>query len=84
MRRIMRNPRKLKVRHYDACMIETNGYLDALPVSKASDKIEETILNKIILNSMPNIGVNKCTCRVLIVNVLLKKTRTHGNCGDYL
>ena len=54
MRRGIRKSRELKVRLYAGHLIDLNDYLDAFPVAKASDKIGEMELNKIILNSMPN------------------------------
>ena len=49
-----RNTCELKVRRYADHIIYLNEYLDAFPVSKASDKIGDMDLNKILLNSMPN------------------------------
>ena len=54
MRRGIRNPIKLKVRRYAARLIYINDYLAAFPGAKESEKIGETDLNEILLNSMPN------------------------------
>ena len=54
MRCGMRNSRKLKVRRYDACIIDLNEYVSAFTGANESDKISETELKKVILNSMPN------------------------------
>ena len=59
MRPGTRNLHELKVRRYTDCMIEINEYFPALPVVKESDKIGETELNKIILNSIPNVWSKK-------------------------
>ena len=40
-------------------MVDINEYLAALPGAKASNKIGETELNVIFLNSMPNIRSKK-------------------------
>ena len=49
-----RKVRKIKMRRYAARLIDLNNYLTALPREKASDKIRETELDKIFLNSMKN------------------------------
>ena len=49
-----RNPHKLKVRRYADYMIELNEYLSYFPGSKSSEKIGDTKLNEILLNSIPN------------------------------
>ena len=54
MRCGIRNPQKLKLRHYDVCLIDLNEYLYALPGSKESDYISEADLNEIPFNSMTN------------------------------
>ena len=54
MRRGMRKTHNLKLRCYAACMIDIDEYLYAFQGAKASDKIGETELNEILLNSMPN------------------------------
>ena len=54
MCRGMRKPRGLKLRRHDSHMIDINAYLDAFYGAKASDKIGETELDKIIQNSMLN------------------------------
>ena len=53
MRQGMKKPRESKVRFYAAHMIELNEYLAAFPGENSGDKICETELNEIILNSMP-------------------------------
>ena len=55
----MRKPHELKVRHYADRMIDLNEYLAVFPGAKASKKIGETELDKIILNSMPNGCIKK-------------------------
>ena len=42
MRHGMRNLHGLKLRRYDAHLIDLNEYLAAIPVAKASDKIGDT------------------------------------------
>ena len=59
MRRGIRNPIKLKVRRYAARLIYINDYLAAFPGAKESEKIGETDLNEILLNSMPNIWIRQ-------------------------
>ena len=49
----IRKPRVLKVRCYADHMNDLNEYLAVFPGEKASDKICETELNKMFLNSMP-------------------------------
>ena len=51
----MKNQCELKLGCYSDCLIDINGYLDALPGAKASDKIFETELNEILFNGMSNI-----------------------------
>ena len=50
----MKKPCKSKVRIYTACLIGLNEYLEEFPGEKASSKFDETELNEILLNSMPN------------------------------
>ena len=52
--RRMRKPRGLKVRRCAAPLIGLNEYLDTFPGAKKSNKICDTELNEILLNSMPN------------------------------
>ena len=59
MRRGMRKPGGLKLRHYSSCLIDVNKYLDVFPVSKSSDKICVTELNDFFSNSMLNSYINK-------------------------
>ena len=54
MRRGMSNTFQLKLRRYSDRMIKFNEYFDVLPEAKASDRIGDTGLNEIILNSMKN------------------------------
>ena len=44
----------MKVRRYDDRMIDPNDYLDESPRTKASYNNVEVVLEKHILNSMPN------------------------------
>ena len=55
----MREPRDLKVRTYDDCMIYLNYYLAVSPGGKASEKNREKELNEIVLNIMPNICIRQ-------------------------
>ena len=50
----MSNPRELKVKFYDACLIDLNDYLDDLTRAKASNNIGEIAFNEVILNIIPN------------------------------
>ena len=54
MRRCMKNPHSLKVRHYAARLIYLNGYLASFPGATMSNKMGVTESNEILLNSMPN------------------------------
>ena len=45
----------LTVRRYGARLIDLNEYLASFPGETLTDKIGVTELNKILLNSMPNI-----------------------------
>ena len=54
MCREMRNPRKLKMRHYSDYIIGLNEYFYSLHGEKEIDNIGDTELNEIILNSTPN------------------------------
>ena len=74
MRRGTRNPRKLKVRCYAACLIGLNEYFYVVTGSKGSDKIGEIELNEILFNSMQNGWSKKRMCRGFIVKLLLKKS----------
>ena len=38
MRRCTKNPRSLKVRHYDACLVDLNEYLASFPGATTADK----------------------------------------------
>ena len=59
MRRCTKNPRSLKVRHYDACLVDLNEYLASFPGATMSEKMGVTGLNEILYNSMPNIWSNQ-------------------------
>ena len=50
----MKNPRRLKVRHYDTRLVSLNEYLASFPGATMADKMGVTELNKNVLNSMPN------------------------------
>ena len=54
MRRCMKNPLSLKVRHYSTCLIDLNEYLASFPGATMADKMGVTELNEILLNIMPN------------------------------
>ena len=54
MFRCMKNPRILKVRLYDARLIDLNEYLASFPGATMAEKNGVTELNEILLNSMPN------------------------------
>ena len=55
MRRCMQKPRRLKVRRYDAPIIDLNEYFASFPRENMDDKIGFAELNEILLNSMTNI-----------------------------
>ena len=55
MCRGMNKPRALTVRRYAERLIDINDYLESFPGATFNDKIGVTELNKIPLNSMPNI-----------------------------
>ena len=50
----MRNPRELRVRCFDDCMIDINQYLYNFMGANTSDNIGEMNLNEILLKSMTN------------------------------
>ena len=50
----MKNPCGSTVRRYSAPIIDLNKYLAVFPRAKTSDKMFETELNEILLNSVPN------------------------------
>ena len=54
MRRGIKNPRGLKVRHYASCLIDLNKYLSVLPGTNISDENCVTALNETLLNIMAN------------------------------
>ena len=54
MRCGMRNPRGLKVRFYEACLIGLNKYLDLFPGAKMPNKIGLMELDEILINIMSN------------------------------
>ena len=55
MRCCMKNPRSLKVRRYTTQLIDLNEYSAYFTVLYIYDKMGDTELNEILLNSMPNI-----------------------------
>ena len=55
----MREPLKLKVRHCAAHIIGLNDFSYAFPGAKARNKIGDTELNKIIMNTVKNVLSNK-------------------------
>ena len=55
MRRGVSNPSESELICYADHMIYINEYLCLFPVSNVSDKIDETELNEMSLNSMPNV-----------------------------
>ena len=59
IRRMMRKPRSLKLRGYAARLIELNEYFTVFPGENISDCFYVTELNKILLNSTPNICINQ-------------------------
>ena len=62
-RGMMKN-RGLKLRRYTDRMIDLNEYLSVLHGAKLSDEIFETELNRILLNSMPNIWIRQACVQV--------------------
>ena len=54
MRRVTEKPRSLKLRHYEALLIDLNDYLTSLSVDIFSDKIGVTELKLFLLNSAHN------------------------------
>ena len=54
MRPRTRNQQKFKVRFYADCIVKLKEYLSAFTEAKESDKIDETELNEMFLNSIPN------------------------------
>ena len=54
MRRRIKKPRALTVRHYVARLIDLNEYLEYFPGATLNDNIGVTKLNGILLNIMPN------------------------------
>ena len=63
----------MKVRRYSDCMIYLNEQVAAFSGEKASDKIGDTELNKILLKTMPNWWSKNHMCRVLTEKLLQKK-----------
>ena len=59
MRRRMSNPRSLKVRSCDTCLIDPNAYLAVFHGEKAGNKMCVKKLNGFSLNSMPNSWSNQ-------------------------
>ena len=54
MRHGRKKTRSLRVRRYAARLIDLNEYLESFPGATLANKISETELNEIILNSIPN------------------------------
>ena len=54
MRRCMKEPRRLKVRHYAARLIVLNRYLASFPEATMDEKMGVTQLNEILLDTMKN------------------------------
>ena len=50
----MKNQCELKLGCYSDCLIDINGYLDALPGAKANENTSAIELNKILLKSITN------------------------------
>ena len=80
IRRGMRNPNGLKVRCFTARLIGLNEYIAAFPGENSSDKIGETDLNEILLNSISNGWINQayvqgfgCETITLVLKLLFKK-----------
>ena len=73
MSRGMRKPRGLKVRWYVNNLIELNGYLAVLPEANTSDRIFMTELNKILLNSIPNLWIKHAHVQVFDCEFITKK-----------
>ena len=71
MRRCMKNTRSLKVRRYAARVIDLNEYLASFPGATMANKMDVTELNKILLNSMPDIWSKQRMYRVLILILFL-------------
>ena len=59
MRRCMKKPHSLKVRHYAVRLIYLNGYLASFPGATMTDKIGATELNEFLLNSIPRSCYNQ-------------------------
>ena len=55
MRRCMKKPHSLKLRHYAVCLIGFNEYLASFRGATMSYKMCVTELNTILLKSMPDI-----------------------------
>ena len=73
MHRVMRKPRKLKVRLYAACLVDLNELLASFPWKKLTDNIGMVELNEILLNSMPNSWIKQAYVQVFTANLLLLK-----------
>ena len=64
MRRETRKPCELKMRCSATSLVNLNQYLSALTGAKASDNIDKTKLDEIILNIMPNIWIKQAYAHV--------------------
>ena len=69
----MKNPRRLKVREYAACLVDLNELLASFPGTKLTDNIGMVELNGILLNSMPNSWSKQAYVQVFTANILLLK-----------
>ena len=54
MHRGMRKPHELKMRRYDACLVDPNDYFTAFPVSKSRNNIVEMDINEILFEGIQN------------------------------
>ena len=71
MRRIMRNPCKLKVRCYTARLIDINDHLDTFPGEKQVIRFLINSLMEYFWTVWQRDGLRKRMCRVLTVKLLL-------------
>ena len=62
-------------------MIDINECLSVLPGAKASDKIFETELNEILLNSMPNIWIRQAYVQGFYCETITQK---YGNIFEHM
>ena len=69
----MRNIHKSRLGCYAPSKVELNGYLTVLPGGKENDKIGETEVNKIPLNSMPNRWIKQAYIQVFYCETITFK-----------